>query len=304
MTTAATAAAAAAAMNTTKLASSKARSQLSVILKYYVSINPNVRRWGCMALYMWWAVYSTYRGVIKPKNKAAAKAKAAGKALEAGTQDKGKSATSTSASAVATVPPEPVSSATSKRSRRGGRRGPRVEVDAVFFERLSRILAIVLPTNKRKLILESFFLVFRVGSGPHGQSPSNGGMQLLTHVLLFSIFVDCPITLRRTFRWSDRRCSRTRRGPSLSQAYRNVDVRRYPSTFPSRRRAARRYSLTLVTANPKTQNPFLNIVNCTGYIHQFLPLLYSIQDSALLPIPPYFLRTRTIPDRQYVLRFR
>ena len=130
---------------------SKARSQLSIILKYYTSINPNVRRWGCMALYIWWAGYSTYRGVIKPKNKAAAaKAKSA--------QDKDKAVDAASQQL------EPVSSATSKRSKRGARRGPRVEVDAAFLERLTRILAIVLPTNKRKLVLESFFLVFRVGS--------------------------------------------------------------------------------------------------------------------------------------------
>ncbi|KAK9899056.1 hypothetical protein P389DRAFT_140595 [Cystobasidium minutum MCA 4210] len=104
-----------------------------------------------MALYMWWAVYSTYRGVIKPKNKAAAKANA----------KPTKGDPSTSSSTTTTIPEPAPAAASSRKSRRGGRRGPRVEVDAVFFERLSRILAIVLPTNKRKLILESFFLVFR-----------------------------------------------------------------------------------------------------------------------------------------------
>ncbi|GAA94966.1 uncharacterized protein L969DRAFT_78446 [Mixia osmundae IAM 14324] len=50
-----------------------------------------------------------------------------------------------------------------KRGRR--RKGPRVEVDAVFFERLKRILAIVIPSLKSKeatlLLLHSCFLVFR-----------------------------------------------------------------------------------------------------------------------------------------------
>ena len=110
-----------------------------------------------MALYMWWAVYSTYRGIIKPKNKAtAAAAKAKG--------SKG-DPVSTSTSTVA-VPEPAVNASSSRKSKRASRRGPRVEVDAVFFERLSRILAIVLPTNKRKLILESFFLVFRVSERP------------------------------------------------------------------------------------------------------------------------------------------
>lgn len=148
------AASSAAASQQVRATASQARSQLSVILKYYTSINPNVRRWACMALYIWWAGYSTWRGVIRPKNKAAAaKAKAA-------TAADGKGVSSSSQQDVESVAS---SSATAKRSsRRGGRRGPRVEVDAAFFERLSRILAIVLPTNKRKLVLESFFLVFRV----------------------------------------------------------------------------------------------------------------------------------------------
>lgn len=52
---------------------------------------------------------------------------------------------------------------------RGGRgkkkRGPRVDVDAAFFERLNRILAIVIPNARSKeaslLMLHSCFLVFR-----------------------------------------------------------------------------------------------------------------------------------------------
>ncbi|KDE06157.1 ATP-binding cassette, subfamily D (ALD), member 2 [Microbotryum lychnidis-dioicae p1A1 Lamole] len=45
------------------------------------------------------------------------------------------------------------------------RRGPRVEVDAVFFERLSRILRIVIPSKRSKeaslLVIHSLFLVLR-----------------------------------------------------------------------------------------------------------------------------------------------
>ncbi|GAA5907008.1 hypothetical protein JCM6882_000030 [Rhodosporidiobolus microsporus] len=49
--------------------------------------------------------------------------------------------------------------------RRGKKRGPRVEVDALFFQRLSRLLRIVLPSFRSKeaslLLLHSFFLVLR-----------------------------------------------------------------------------------------------------------------------------------------------
>lgn len=52
------------------------------------------------------------------------------------------------------------------KGRRGGRRrGPRVEVDAVFFDKLNRILSIVVPGMKSKeaslLILHSGFLILR-----------------------------------------------------------------------------------------------------------------------------------------------
>ncbi|GAA6023383.1 hypothetical protein JCM10207_002527 [Rhodosporidiobolus poonsookiae] len=49
--------------------------------------------------------------------------------------------------------------------RRGKKRGPRVEVDALFFQRLSRLLRIVLPSYRSKeaslLLLHTFFLVLR-----------------------------------------------------------------------------------------------------------------------------------------------
>lgn len=52
---------------------------------------------------------------------------------------------------------------TSSRSRRRG--GPRVEVDALFFERLNKILLIVIPSWRSKtaslLVIHSAFLVFR-----------------------------------------------------------------------------------------------------------------------------------------------
>ena len=164
----------AASLNTTTI-SSKARSQLAIILRYYTSINPKVRRWGCMALYMWWAVYSTYRGVIKPKSKSKNKKSGASSSSSASASAAKQAAKETAEQAkragdVATgskeaapeVDADAVAPSSLRRSKRGGRRGPRVEVDAVFFERLGRILAIVLPGNKRKLVLESFFLVFRV----------------------------------------------------------------------------------------------------------------------------------------------
>lgn len=160
--------------------SNKAKQQLAIILRYYTSINPNTRRWACMALYMWWAFYSTYGSLVRSKRKkpksgpsSASSSTAVGTAISIdGTTSTTTTAaaaasalTNPSTSSAAAAPVDEVPSATSSRkSRRGGRKGPRVEVDAVFFERLGRILAIVLPSNKGKLVLESFFLVFRVCS--------------------------------------------------------------------------------------------------------------------------------------------
>jgi ATP-binding cassette subfamily D (ALD) long-chain fatty acid import protein len=57
------------------------------------------------------------------------------------------------------------SSSGGKSRLKGRKRGPRVEVDAVFFSRLSRLLRIVLPSIRSKeaslLALHSFFLVLR-----------------------------------------------------------------------------------------------------------------------------------------------
>lgn len=92
--------------------------------------HPRTRQYAFMAIYTWWALYSTYKG-LKPKAKRASSSAA-------------------------------VSSSSSRSSRR---KGPRVEVDAAFFERLQRILAIVVPSYRSKeasmIILHSFFLVFR-----------------------------------------------------------------------------------------------------------------------------------------------
>ncbi|GAA5911680.1 hypothetical protein JCM8208_002206 [Rhodotorula glutinis] len=58
---------------------------------------------------------------------------------------------------------ETASSSAGPRGRK--KRGPRVEVDALFFQRLSRLLRIVLPSFRSKeaslLVLHSFFLVMR-----------------------------------------------------------------------------------------------------------------------------------------------
>ncbi|SGZ00446.1 BQ5605_C034g11349 [Microbotryum silenes-dioicae] len=75
---------------------------------------------------------------------------------------KGGSATSTSSKGPADdVEDDKV--AGSRRPKK--RRGPRVEVDAVFFERLSRILRIVIPSKRSKeaslLVIHSLFLVLR-----------------------------------------------------------------------------------------------------------------------------------------------
>ena len=104
-----------------------------------------------MTAYTLYAVYSTYTG-LRPK-----KSKSLSGATSSTAASTAKSVDDNNAVAAA------ASEGTGKRAGRRGRgsKGPRVEVDAVFFERLSRLLRIVLPTNKRKLILHSFFLVFR-----------------------------------------------------------------------------------------------------------------------------------------------
>ncbi|GAA5936592.1 uncharacterized protein JCM15063_001932 [Sporobolomyces koalae] len=74
-------------------------------------------------------------------------------------KDREKSAVETSGAAEAGV------SGTSTGKGRGRRRGPRVEVDALFFQRLGRLLRIVIPSIHSKeaslLLLHSFFLVLR-----------------------------------------------------------------------------------------------------------------------------------------------
>ncbi|GAA5846801.1 hypothetical protein JCM5353_005908 [Sporobolomyces roseus] len=65
----------------------------------------------------------------------------------------------------AVAPVETVGTVAATGRGRGKRRGPRVEVDALFFQRLTRLLRIVIPSIHSKeaslLLLHSFFLVLR-----------------------------------------------------------------------------------------------------------------------------------------------
>ena len=118
--------------------------------------HPRARHYGWMAAYTFYAVYSTYTG-LRPKKTKLPKSAGAAAAISGASSTAASTAKSVDENAVA------ASSSGGKRAGRRGRgsKGPRVEVDAVFFERLTRLLHIVLPTNKRKLILHSLFLVFR-----------------------------------------------------------------------------------------------------------------------------------------------
>ena len=112
-----------------------------------------------MAAYVFWAGYSTYSG-FRPK----AKGKKGSPATSGRTAATGPvTSKDGSSSAVDTDVNEPAASSSSLSSSRKSRRrrAPRVEVDAAFFERLGKILRIVLPGNRKKLLLHSFFLVFR-----------------------------------------------------------------------------------------------------------------------------------------------
>lgn len=137
-------------------AASKATARLPVqaraAIKAYLR-HPRARHTGWMTAYTVYAIYSTYVG-LRPKK---AKAVKSTSTSTSGTSVSGATAIEDSAAGNGSA------GTTSKRGgRRGkGSRGPRVEVDAVFFERLNRLLRIVLPTNRRKLLLHSFFLVFR-----------------------------------------------------------------------------------------------------------------------------------------------
>lgn len=113
--------------------------------------------------YVLFVLGSTYRG-FSPKSKS--------KSKQNQKKDAEKSTPSTSQE-ITTTKPEQVEeevSSSGKRGGGGGRRGkkgkgPRVEVDAIFFSRLKRILRIVLPGPKSKeallLLMHTFFLIAR-----------------------------------------------------------------------------------------------------------------------------------------------
>lgn len=81
-----------------------------------------------------------------------------------GSPSKQKAPTKASTAPASATAPQPVVSGGGKRGK-GRRAGPRVEVDAVFFARISRLLRIVLPSIRSKeaslLALHTFFLVLR-----------------------------------------------------------------------------------------------------------------------------------------------
>lgn len=109
--------------------------------------------------YVLFVLTSTYRGFSpKPKRKSNQKVEKAGSgASGAGEKEKKPKV----------VEEEEEASSGKRGGKRGkkGSRGPRVEVDAIFFQRLKRILRIVLPGAKSKetllLLMHTFFLIAR-----------------------------------------------------------------------------------------------------------------------------------------------
>ena len=122
-----------------------ARARFARLVQLY-SAHPRIRHYSWLVAYVWYALYSTYRG-LRPSRKSR--------------RDLAKSGASP-ASSSATASNE---AAVKHDKRNGPRRKSRVEVDAVFFDRLNRIFAIVIPSLKSReaymLVIHSFALVFR-----------------------------------------------------------------------------------------------------------------------------------------------
>lgn len=127
-----------------------ARSRLVQLYKRH----PRARHYSWLVAYVWYALYSTYRG-LRPSRKAKGKQTAGSNSgATASPGSAGKAATTTSHEL-----------AVKGNRRAGSTRKPRVEVDAVFFERLNRIFAIVIPKLRSReaymIAIHSFALIFR-----------------------------------------------------------------------------------------------------------------------------------------------
>ncbi|GAA6057868.1 hypothetical protein JCM3770_002730 [Rhodotorula araucariae] len=117
-----------------------------------------------MVAFSAYVVQNTYTGLTgssSAKRKAKAAAQVSGTQGQSGGVGDAAAKGASAASGAASV----VSGAAGPGARGKKRRGPRVEVDALFFQRLSRLLRIVLPSFRSKeaslLLLHSFFLVLR-----------------------------------------------------------------------------------------------------------------------------------------------
>ncbi|KAI5480239.1 ABC fatty acid transporter [Pseudohyphozyma bogoriensis] len=142
------------------LSAARARAQLSTLssqfLTHYMAHQPAYQRL-LMTGFTSYVVLHTYGQLTGGGRK---KKKHASGAAGAGEKDKG---------AVSETKEQQVNDADAggkgKGRRRGGRRGPRVEVDAVFFQRLSSLLSICIPSatsrEARLLVFHSLFLVLR-----------------------------------------------------------------------------------------------------------------------------------------------
>lgn len=118
--------------------------------------------------YITFVVGSTYRGLNPKKKKQRAQSKVTSeelqKSVESGEKTEAEKKRILETQQAAQQAAEEASKGGGRR-RKGKGRGPRVEVDAVFFERLRRLLKIVIPGAKSKeamlIIAHSFFLVMR-----------------------------------------------------------------------------------------------------------------------------------------------
>lgn len=142
---------------------------------------PRARHAAFVSAYVWYACWTTYRGLV-PRGKRGSKApntrgkqqqqqSGASPATRPNGEPEGSTSTTTttsdraqSLSTGATVGHD-VDASQPRKSGKARARRSRVEVDAAFFERLGRILRIVIPSIRSKeatmLALHSAFLVFR-----------------------------------------------------------------------------------------------------------------------------------------------
>ena len=129
--------------------------------------HPKVRQYGFVVMYTAWALYSTVfamGGRRKKQGQGGKTAGAAGSASSSRSTPPKTTADGAANDAKGSAAAE-LAAAPSRNSKRRRAGGPRVEVDAAFFDKLGRILQIVVPSVRSKeaslLAVHSFFLFFR-----------------------------------------------------------------------------------------------------------------------------------------------